>query len=473
MAGNSSTVRSTNATLQENDKMVQDWVHSSSSDFINSLREKFQKKLDEHKNTPVKIAVTGQSGAGKSTLINKLRGLLNEKGMPKRGMKDKLAKSGPTQTTMDIKGYPFPENELIMLYDLPGVGTKEWPIETYHKDAKFEDYDAFIILTSDRFYENDLRIAMEVKKLGKPYFFARTKIDQALKSYNRDSDTMFSKEGWTNKCDDIRNECREGLKGVHNKKYHFQREECHDADLQKIYLISCRDYSKVDADDESQNLRINFRDNQILKEDLVDSLEGIKRTALLFHLECDRYLISKKVEELKKRIPIVTALSALGGAIPLPGASMAIDTGLYVNESIFQQSQLKVDSQSMDEWASLVGMNRKDFIDCLQEKRPNITFLKHFLDFFKMDFFKIDACMTADAIKALIGSISVGSVSIASEVTEDVLKLAIPIFGSVLASAISGTTTYWLLEKTLDTNSKLAMDCLELVEEKLDLETFI
>ena len=56
---------------------------------------------------------------------------------------------------------------------MPGAGTNNFPVETYPKKIEMDQYDAFVLLTKDRFLENDTKILTEIIKRGKPYFFAR------------------------------------------------------------------------------------------------------------------------------------------------------------------------------------------------------------------------------------------------------------------------------------------------------------
>ena len=44
-------------------------------------------------------------------------------------------------------------------------------------------------------------------------------------------------------------------------------------------------------------------------------------------------VLDEKVAELKKRIPWIAAASFAGGAMPLPGVSIAVDIPLLVNEA--------------------------------------------------------------------------------------------------------------------------------------------
>ena len=135
-------------SLVKNDKIIEDSILELGYDKL----EDFKKELDDWKTVTVKIAIIGQSGAGKSTFINKFRGLTpKDKNKKDSEGNDLYAKVGLTETTVDIKRYEFAENKLIKLYDLPGAGTERFPIGTYPSLVKMEKYDAFILLTKDRF----------------------------------------------------------------------------------------------------------------------------------------------------------------------------------------------------------------------------------------------------------------------------------------------------------------------------------
>ncbi|CAG2241554.1 unnamed protein product [Mytilus edulis] len=100
-----------------------------------------QKYLQEHiylwKEQTVSFAVTGRSATGKSTFINKLNDV--KPGDPG------FAKSGSGNTTTEPTAYQNPQNKKIVFNDLPGVGTLEFPKETYVSRMKLSQYDYFFI----------------------------------------------------------------------------------------------------------------------------------------------------------------------------------------------------------------------------------------------------------------------------------------------------------------------------------------
>ena len=193
--------------------------------------------------------VTGSSGCGKSSFINRVRGLtpedefvLDESG--KEVPNPEYAAVGVTETTMAPHEYPFPGNDKITIWDLPGANTVNFPTSRYSEEMKFADYDAFIILTKDRFTETDKEIASQIKELSKPFFFARTQMDTTLKNEAEDRGKKFNKEETMEK---IRVKCREALGDPG----------------QDIYLISKKE--KVEVEAGNLKFEIEFRDNRRLK----------------------------------------------------------------------------------------------------------------------------------------------------------------------------------------------------------------
>ena len=82
------------------------------------------------------------------------------------------------EATTEPAEYPHPNNPMITLVDLPGIGTRNYPdLETYCEKVDFKTYDTFLIFTATRFTQNDLLLAEEVKRIEKSFFLVHTKID--------------------------------------------------------------------------------------------------------------------------------------------------------------------------------------------------------------------------------------------------------------------------------------------------------
>ena len=214
-------------------------------------------KLEEWKKTKVKIAVVGQSGSGKSSFINTIRDIEDPD--------DRLyAGTGVTECTTKASDYAFPKNDLIKLWDLPGAGTEKVKADEYAKEMKFHKYDAFILLSSERFTQIDNMIAQEIKGMGKPFFFARTKMDNAMrdekkKDEKRKTKTKFDPSATADK---IRKDCQEHLKRP-------------DGTFPKIYLIA--NLSAEELNKEFGDIKF---DNNELTHDTIESLPELQKAAL-------------------------------------------------------------------------------------------------------------------------------------------------------------------------------------------------
>ncbi|KAJ3595782.1 hypothetical protein NHX12_005085 [Muraenolepis orangiensis] len=135
------------------------------------IARKYLKDIDS---IPLNIAVTGESGSGKSTFVNAFRGIGHED--------ESAAETGVTETTMETKAYSHPILPNVTVWDLPGIGTTKFPAKKYLQHIGFEKFDFFIIVSSDRFRENDVMLAQAIKKMDKTFYFVRAKIDSNLDS---------------------------------------------------------------------------------------------------------------------------------------------------------------------------------------------------------------------------------------------------------------------------------------------------
>ncbi|KAM9341238.1 interferon-gamma-inducible GTPase 10-like [Symphorus nematophorus] len=126
---------------------------------------------------PLNIAITGESGSGKSTFVNAFRGIDD--------MDERAAPTGCLETTMEVKDYPHPNYPRVILWDLPGIGTTNFPARKYLQHVGFKRFDFFIIISDTRFRENDVKLALEIQKMGKKFYFVRSKIDNDLRAEER------------------------------------------------------------------------------------------------------------------------------------------------------------------------------------------------------------------------------------------------------------------------------------------------
>lgn len=251
---------------------------------IEDVVKNIQAQVELWESTEVKIAITGQSGSGKSSLINAIAG-------------SKVAPVGFVETTMEPKEYKT-ENGIILV-DLPGCGTANFPFETYIDDMQISSFDAIILVTANRFYEADIKLFnYVVNNLKKPIFLVRTKMDTAVRDGAEDNN--LSK-------DEVIEMVLEDM--IHNT----------DADPSKIYLVS------------SKQKQISHFDTARLINDISENLSDIKKGK--FISESAAY--SEDAIRAKKQTIIEIAkryayLSAANGINPVLGLNFSIDIALLV-----------------------------------------------------------------------------------------------------------------------------------------------
>jgi len=390
------------------------------------------KKIDAWKNQPVKIAVTGSSGCGKSSFINRVRGLtpddevfVNEAG--EEVDNPMYAAVGVTETTTQPRPYVFPENPQITIWDLPGANTAKFPIGSYAEKMNFKEFHALIILTKDRFYETDKEIARQIRELSKPFFFARTQMDTTMKNEAEDRGRRFNEEETKEM---IRKNCREEL----------------DDPEQEVYLISKK--SPITVQVGKKEVEITFPDNHLLKMAVLDSLQGIQRTALVLSLK-DRSqgVLDAKVEELKKRIPWIAAASFAGGAIPVPGASILVDIPLLVNEARFQRKQLMIDDADMKRNAEEAGTDETTYM-----KKVGDAIAQEGVGVF---------LTTSVRLTTVIGT----QLALSEGISEGLKFIPVvgTVIGSVVGAATSGTMSYVTLKKMLDAHKVISETSLQVL----------
>ncbi|XP_063077004.1 interferon-inducible GTPase 5-like [Engraulis encrasicolus] len=236
------------------------------------------------------IAVTGETGVGKSSFLNAIRGV-------ERG-DEGWAPTGVIETTMEPKEYAHPTMPNVKIWDLPGIGSPSFEAKAYLKKIHFEKHDFFIIVSAERFKENDLKLANEIKKKKKNFYFVRSKID-----------------------DDVRNESEDGG-GTEEEILLKIRKDCEDnlRDLggAPVFLITSNDLSKFDF--------------QNLVDTLKRELPGEKMDALIQGLPVfSKQSLDWKYQAFNKTIRHVSAMSGIVGAAPVPGLSFALDTVMVLS----------------------------------------------------------------------------------------------------------------------------------------------
>ncbi|GAB1295981.1 Immunity-related GTPase family M protein 1 [Apodemus speciosus] len=121
---------------------------------------------------PVTIFVTGDSGNGLSSFINALRLIGHEE--------DASAPTGVVRTTQVRAEYSSPLFPNVVLWDLPGLGATAQTVESYMEEMKFNTCDLVIIIASEQFSSNHVKLSKNIQSMGKRFYIVWNKLDRDL-----------------------------------------------------------------------------------------------------------------------------------------------------------------------------------------------------------------------------------------------------------------------------------------------------
>ena len=246
---------------------------------------------------------------------------------------DGAAEVGDTECTTEPTAYDHPTNHNIKFWDLPGIGTPNYPdLETYCEKVELEKYNTFLIFTADRFTKNDLELAKKIGEIKKTFFFIRTKIDEIVRAGRNPKRKRFYLEfNEGAMLEKIRSKYVESLADLLSNE-------------RDIFLISNHDPDKWDF------VR--------LTQAILDALTRYQRESLTLALgnvitRSSKDIFQRKVDVLRGRIWIVASASAAAALVPLPGLSFAVDAALILKELSFYRSQLGLPEIGSAEFAKL------------------------------------------------------------------------------------------------------------------------
>ncbi|XP_073787773.1 uncharacterized protein si:dkey-79i2.4 [Danio rerio] len=304
------------------------------------------------------IGVTGESGSGKSTFVNAFRGLGDED--------EGSAKTSSVVTTAEPEVYFHPKYENVKLWDLPGIGTPNFKADKYLELVEFERYDFFIIIASDRFRECHTQLAKGIMRMGKKFYFVRSKIDASITAEKKKKNFDQKKT-----LDSIREDCENGLRKI-------------GIEYPVVFLISGWDLGKYDL-----NLLQEMMEKEILKCKRI-----LLKSALL---NVKQEVIEQRKDTLKRNIERVTEQSVAITDVHLPGLSISVNVDIIAEELTKYYSEFGLDDQSLqklcersgktiEELKSLMksplcyGINTSLIINLLEAEVPKIE-NEYFLSF--------------------------------------------------------------------------------------------
>ncbi|XP_034531381.1 interferon-inducible GTPase 5-like [Notolabrus celidotus] len=370
---------------------------------------KIQECLEKEKNTPLNIAITGESGSGKSTFVNALRGVDNRD--------ERAAPTGCNETTMEVTPYPHPIFPNVTFCDLPGIGTMNYPTAEYLKKVGFEKFDFFIIVSADRFRENDVKLAKEIQKMEKKFYFVRSKIDDNLRAEERS--TRDFNAGRT--LGGIRENCIQGL-----QDQGFESPQ--------VFLVSSFD--------------LKLYDFKQLQETLQRELPEHKKDVFLLAMpNISQGIIEKKKKVLQSKLKYYGLISAGIASAPVPGLSIVADLSMLVNAAVMFQATLCLDSESLQNLALSTGVPLGDLRAVMTSPLAATQINKELI------------------IKVL----SMSAAELALMAAEEGSRF-IPLLGIPVAMTLSFTSTYSALHTFLN---MLADDAQRVFKKALGLNTAV
>lgn len=354
-----------------------------SSTSTDAAVQKIKENIDKLEHVTLNIGVTGNTGAGKSTFVNAIRGLSNDD--------EGAAETGVTETTRKPQPFPHPTMPNVIIWDLPGIGTPNFKAKTYLNDVNFERYDFFIILTSERFKENDINLAKAIKKKKLLFYFIRSKIDNDINAECRRKD--FNEERLLAR---IRDDCKQNLKTVGQPQ---------------VFLISSFRFDEYDFNRLIDTLERELPDTK--KHALIQSLPVYSVEAL-----------QRKKMHLQRMIWLTAFGSGAIAIVPVPGLTVACDYGIIVSflDSVFKSFGLE--DRSLQILAARVQMSWNDLKGELKSR------------------FKDG--VSSEAVASLFATPSMASIM----TLKGLMSGAIP-FTQLPAGAISVVVMHYLLNKGL------------------------
>ncbi|XP_039905624.1 interferon-inducible GTPase 5-like isoform X2 [Simochromis diagramma] len=280
-----------------------------------------QQYLERENNIPLNIAITGETGSGKSTFVNALRGMFDDD--------EGAAPTGVTETTSEVKPYPHPNYPNVKLWDLPGIGSTKFPADEYLELVGFEKFDFFIIISDTRFRENDVKLAQEIQRMKKKFYFVHSKVDDNLRAERRKRD--FNEEETLTK---IREDCVHRLRrsGIESPQ---------------VFLVS--------------SFKLHLYDFSLLHQTLERDLPKHKRHALLRAMpNISLEIINKKKKAFQSKIKYYSILSAAVAGVPVPALSIAVDLALLVGVVTHYVHAFGLDIQSLKRLSARTGVPYTD-----------------------------------------------------------------------------------------------------------------
>jgi len=135
-----------------------------------------------------------------------------------------------------------------VLFDLPGVGTPNYPQATYLRDMGLRHFDIVVLLTSTRFTEAELLLLEGLQYWGVPFFLVRNKVDVDVQNEIDKFEETHGEEVDAKRKKEIEMETVQSIKEFFKNEF----------GITNLYLVSSKrklidqfDFRKLEADMEA------------------------------------------------------------------------------------------------------------------------------------------------------------------------------------------------------------------------------
>ncbi|KAL2084251.1 hypothetical protein ACEWY4_019769 [Coilia grayii] len=358
-----------NTYVEPDEEIIKMYKTHSKDDATAKVRE----QLGHLDSITLNIAITGMTGSGKSTFVNAIRGL----GSDDLG----AAPTGVVETTLTNNMYLHPTMPNVKIWDLPGIGSPKFQAKKYLKEVKLDTFDFFIILSADRFKENDIMLAKAIKKKKKLFYFVRTKIDNDIQTQRHR--VQFKEQVMLIS---VREDCEKHLAQIGNPK---------------VFLISSHNLDKYDFKDLIATLEEELPDN--------------KRRALIQSLPlCSLEVLKKKKAHFKKMVWLSAFAAGAAGLVPLPGVPVGCDIAILIEffNKVYQSFGL--DDASLQRLADRINKPVGPLRSAKKSRFADGVTRDVVLQFFERPLMKAAlGTITAFNFTLLCGSLPAGGLSVA------------------------------------------------------------
>ncbi|XP_039621260.1 interferon-inducible GTPase 5-like isoform X1 [Polypterus senegalus] len=353
-----------------------------------------KEKLVDLEHQTLHIAITGESSTGKSALINAMRGL--------RSGEPGAAEEGSLEQIQVPMAYQHPTLPFVCFWELPSIGTSNLPTNKYSEIVNLNNYDFFIIVTGNRFKENDGFLAKEIGKTGKQFYFVRSKMDieiDILKKQNR----LGERE---KEFDKIRESCTRSL-------------ENDGFPSSKVFLVS--------------SYYVDDFEFCRLSDALKSEMNAIKKHVFFLSLPQFITAVIKKKKSVLHRLIIAAAFASVTAWVaPLPGPSLVYDVCILVGIFGYMRQNYGLNEKSLKGLAARTGKPVK--VLKTKDKKSvmsNITIIS-------------------------AATLTIGLAAAAIKVSNEVFHV-IPTLSPIVGGSLSFLSTYCILKNVLDDFARSAV----------------